>query len=206
MSTSQDTGIPTSSDIARAGRAIWWMILLRGVFAILFGVLAIVFPNATLVALTILFAVYAIVDGVTEIVHAFRIRHRSKRWGWLLVQGIVSVLAGVAVAVFPALGAFFGGLFVIYMIAFWSLFLGFAGFPAAHAMADGGRKVWAYVTSVLSVLFGIALIVIATIDPVGAIQSLILVVGIYAIISGILLIALAFTARAGAAKVLGESV
>lgn len=196
---------PTTPDLAAfaaVGKAIWWMILLRGVFAILFGILAIVFPDATLVALAILFAVYAILDGVTSIAHGIRMRSRSPRWGWLLVQGILSVLAGLVAALFPVLTGLFGALVVIYLIAFWAVFTGIAGFRAAHAMTDGGRRAWAYVAAALSVLFGIALAVIATVSPAGAVSALVLVVGVYAIIAGVLLVAFAISARATARKVL----
>jgi len=188
--------------LAKVGRAIWWMILLRGLFAIVFGILAILFPDPALVALALLFAVYSFLDGITTIAHAIRMRGRSPRWGWLLAQGILSVLAGVVAALFPVLTAVFGALIVLYLIAFWSVVTGVAGFRAAHAMADAGRKTWAYVAAVLSVLFGIALAIIATVTPLGAVSALILVVGVYAIVAGVLLVAFAISARATAKRVL----
>lgn len=194
--------LPTASDFAAVGKAIWWMVLLRGVAAILFGILVLVFsPDVTLVALAILFAVYSIVDGVMEIAHALRIRKRSPRWGWLLASGILSVLAGAIAAFFPLLAGFFGALIITYLIAFWSILSGIAGFPAAHAMSDGGRKTWAYVTSALAVLFGLALVVIATFNPAGAVQALVWTIGIYAIVTGVLLVVLAIGARSVAKKV-----
>lgn len=195
-----------SSGIAAVGKAIWWMILLRGIAAIIFGILVLVVPpEIPLVALAILFAAYSIVDGVMEIAHAVRIRDRAPRWGWLLVAGILSVLAGVVAALFPVLTGFFGALLVLYLIAFWSIVNGVAGFPAAHAMADGGRKVWAYVVSALAVLFGIALVVLATITPGDAVQALIWTIGAYAIVSGVLLVVLAIGARSTARRVLGAT-
>lgn len=201
-----DSGLPGLADFAAVGKAIWWMILLRGVLAILFGVLTVLFPDPALVVLALLFAVYSLLDGVTTIAHAVRMRGRSPRWGWLLAQGILSVLAGIVAALFPVLVGVFGALILIYLIAFWSVFTGIAGFRAAHAMTDGGRRSWAYVTSALSVLFGIALAVIATVNPGGAVSALILVIGVYAIVAGVLLIALAISARATAKKVLSSRV
>jgi uncharacterized membrane protein HdeD (DUF308 family) len=199
------TVTPDPAGLAMIGKAIWWMILLRGVFAIVFGILAIVFPDATLVALAILFAVYAILDGVTSIAHGIRMRSRSPRWGWLLVQGILSVLAGLVAALFPVLTGVFGALVVVYLIAFWAVFTGIAGFRAAHAMTDGGRRAWAYVAAALSVLFGLALAIIATVSPAGAVSALVLVIGVYAIIAGVLLVAFAVSARATARRVLASS-
>lgn len=192
-----------ASGLAAVGKAIWWMILLRGIAAIVFGILVLVVPtDVTLVALAILFAAYSIVDGIMEIAHAVRIRSRAPRWGWLLVAGILSVLAGLIAALFPVLTGFFGALLVLYLIAFWSIFTGIAGFPAAHAMSDGGRKTWAYVVSALAVLFGIVLVVLATVSPADAVQALVWTVGAYAIVLGVLLVVLAIGARSTARKVL----
>ncbi|WP_395638767.1 HdeD family acid-resistance protein [Pseudolysinimonas sp.] len=203
--SSSTNAAPDLAGFAAVGKAIWWMILLRGIFAVLFGIFAIAFPDVTLVALAILFAVYAILDGVTTIAHAIRMRSRSSRWGWLLVQGILSVLAGIVAALFPVLTGVFGALIVIYLIAFWAIVTGVAGFRAAHAMTDGGRKTWAYVAAALSVLFGIALAVMAVVSPGNAISALVLVIGIYAIIAGVVLIAFAISARATARKVLASA-
>ena len=194
-----------AAGLAAVGKAIWWMILLRGIAAIVFGILVLVVPpDVTLVALAILFAAFSIVDGVMEIAHAIRIRNRAPRWGWLLVAGILSVLAGVVAAFFPLLTGFFGALLVLYLIAFWSIINGIAGFPAAHAMSDGGRKTWAYVVSGLAVLFGIVLVVLATVSPGDAVQALVWTVGAYAIVSGVLLVILAIGARSTARKVLAR--
>lgn len=206
MSTTDQPNLPGVADLARVGKAIWWMILIRGILAVLFGILVFVFsPDVTLVALAILFAAYSIVDGVMKITHALRIRSRSKGWGWLLVAGVLGILAGLIAAFFPVLTGFFGALLVVYLIAFWSIFSGVAGFPAAHAMADGGRKTGAYVAAALSVLFGIALVVIATINPAGAVSALVWTIGAYAVVVGVLLIALAIGARATAKRVLAAS-
>ena len=198
--------LPDLADLTAVGKAIWWMLLLRGVLAILFGLLVILFPpGATLLALALLFAAYSLVDGVMTIAHAVRIRRRSKRWGWLLLQGILSVLAGVVAGLFPVLAGFFGFLVVLFLIAFWSIVTGFAGFPAAHAMTDGGRKAWAYVAAAASVLFGIALAIITVVSPEGAVRSLVWVIGAYAIVAGVLLIVLAIGARTTATKLLTKT-
>ena len=201
-----DAMIPDFTELAAVGKAIWWMILLRGALAILFGIFVILFPpGATLLALALFFAAFSLVDGVMTIAHAVRIRRRSKRWGWLLLQGILSVLAGVAAGLFPLLAGYFGFLVVLFLIAFWSIFTGIAGFPAAHAMADGGRKAWAYVAAAASVLFGVGLVIIMTVSPEAAVRSLIWVIGAYAIVAGVLLIVVAMGARTTAKKLLTKT-
>ncbi len=189
-------GLP---DVAAAAKGLWWLVLIRGIVAVLFGVLALLFPGAALVGLTIVFAVYAIVDGAVTIGQAIRVRPTSKRWGWLLVQGILTLLAGIAAAVFPILAGTLGALVLLWVIVFWSLVGGIAGIPAAHAMSgDSGRKVWSYIASILSIVFGIALLILVIAAPFTAVLSLIWVVGAYAIVFGGLLIGLAITARSGA--------
>ncbi len=194
-------GVPGIGDLAAVGRRMWWLVLLRGIIAVVFGVFAIMTPLLTLLGLTFVFAAYAIIDGVAAIVQAIRGRDRLKGWGWLLAQGIVSVLAGLVAVIFPFAAGLVASIFVLWLIAFWSLIAGIAGFPAAHAMADGGRKVWAYVSSVLSVLFGILLIVLVVLNPGDAVLSLIWVLGVYAIVFGLMLVVLAFQVRSGAKKV-----
>lgn len=194
-------GFPLVDDLVDAGKSAWWLILLRGIFAILFGVLAIIFPDSTLVALAVFFAFYAIFDGVATIVQAVRVRKLVRRWGWLLAQGIFTVLAGIVAAIFPVLAGLFGALVVVYLISFWSVFVGILGFRAAHALAAGGNKTWAYIAAALSVLFGIALAVLGIISPIGAIWSLVVAIGVFAIVAGVLLIGLAISVRSTAKDV-----
>lgn len=192
-------------DIAAASKGLWWLVLIRGIVAVIFGVLALLFPGAALVGLTIVFAVYAIVDGAVTIGQAIRVRRTSKRWGWLLVQGILTLLAGIAAAVFPILAGTLGALVLLWVIVFWSLISGIAGIPAANAMSgDTGRKVWAYVASILSIVFGIALLILVIAAPFTAVLSLIWVVGAYAIVFGGLLVGLAITARSGAKAIASD--
>lgn len=196
---------PGFGELASVGRALWWLVLLRGIAAIVFGVLAIVFPEATLVALAILFAAYALVDGVMTIIHAVRVRTRRPNWGWLLAQGIVSVLAGVAAALFPSLAGFLGATIVLWLIAFWSIFLGVSGLFSAHAVTgDGGRRVWAYVLAALSLIFGVVLIIIVLATPMNAVISLVWVVGVYAILLGLILVVVAITVRSSARRMLAD--
>jgi hypothetical protein len=79
----------------------WWAIALRGVFAILFGAIALVLPGVTLTALVLLFAAYMLVDGVFAIVAAVRAARQHERWGWLVLEGIVDLIAGAIAVVWP---------------------------------------------------------------------------------------------------------
>ena len=72
----------------------WWAIALRGVFAIIFGIIALLMPGAALLAFVLLFAAYMLVDGIFAIVAGVRAAQRHERWGWLVFEGILDLIAG----------------------------------------------------------------------------------------------------------------
>ncbi len=186
--------------IGRITRSIWWLVLLRGIFAVLFGIIAILAPLAALLGIVFVFAAYALIDGVIAIVHAIRVRDRDRRWGWLLAQGIVSVVAGIVAFIFPATAGLIGGTFVLAIIAFYAVVVGIAGIPAAASITDGGRKVLGIIVSILSIVLGVGLAIYLLAVPGLAVLNGIWVVGIYAIIIGVMLIVAAIQARASAPK------
>ena len=186
--------------IGRITRAIWWLVLLRGIFAVIFGIIALLAPVTALYAVVFVFAAYAIVDGIVGIVHAFRVRDRDRRWGWLLASGIIAVLAGAVALVFPGIAGVFYATFVLAIIAIYAVMTGISGFPAAASMTDGGRKALGYIVSVLSILLGVVLAIVLLVNPVIAVFNLIWVVGIWAVVIGITLIIAAISARAAAAR------
>ena len=178
-----------------AARAIWWLVLIRGILAIVFGIIALIHPGVALLALVYTFAAYAFIDGIANIVHAVRVRNRDKRWGWLLAQGILSVLAGVVAFVFPLAAGITLGIFALSLIGVYAIMMGIAGLPAAASVVDGGRKVLGFIVAILSILLGIALLVIVFVSPLNGIVNLIWVIGVYAIIIGVVLIIAAIQAR-----------
>src|SRR2546422_6869616 len=98
----------------------WWALALRGVFGILFGLAAFLFPGITLGALILLFGVYAVADGVFAVVAGVRAAEHHERWGTLLIEGIAGIAAGVLTLVWPALTA----VVLLYVIAAWSAIKG----------------------------------------------------------------------------------
>jgi uncharacterized membrane protein HdeD (DUF308 family) len=79
----------------------WWAIALRGVFAIIFGIIALFMPGGALLALVLLFAAYMVVDGILAIVAAVSAARQHERWEWLIVEGIVDLIAGGIAVVWP---------------------------------------------------------------------------------------------------------
>jgi uncharacterized membrane protein HdeD (DUF308 family) len=159
----------------------WWAVALRGAFAILFGVLAIALPGVTLGALILLWGIYAVADGVFAIISGVRAAHRHERWGALIVEGIAGILAGVVAVFLPAAAA----------VAFIYL-TGIVEIVAAIRLRREIEGEWLLgLTGVLSILIAIY----AAAFPGLGLLGLIWTVGAYAIIFGIVLIALAVRLR-----------
>jgi uncharacterized membrane protein HdeD (DUF308 family) len=167
----------------------WWVIALRGLAAVLFGVLAFVWPGMTLAVLVLLFGAYALVDGILAIVVAARggTDHRL----FMGLEGVVGVLAGSATLVFPGLTA----LVLLYIIAFWAVLTGVLEVVAAVRLRRVITNEWGLIIGgVLSVLFGIVLIA----SPgVGAL-AVVFVIAAYAVLFGVSLLMLSWRLRSHA--------
>src|SRR5260370_5506470 len=105
----------------------WWTLALRGLAAIVFGILTFISPASSLLALVILFGAYAIVDGVLALILAIRRPVDGRHWGSLLVEGIAGIVSGVLTFAWPGLSA----LVLLYLIAAWAVITGVAAIAAA---------------------------------------------------------------------------
>ncbi|MDQ6669799.1 MAG: HdeD family acid-resistance protein [Chloroflexota bacterium] len=164
----------------------WWVIALRGVAAVLFGLLAFVWPGMTLSVLVLLFGAYALVDGILGIVAAFRgdAEHRLAQ----VTEGIIGVLAGLAAFVWPGLTA----LVLLYIIAFWAILTGVLEVVAAVRLRSVlNNELGLIVGGVLSMLFGIVLVV----APGAGALAVAWLIGAYAVVFGFTLLALSWRLR-----------
>jgi uncharacterized membrane protein HdeD (DUF308 family) len=166
----------------------WWALALRGVIAILFGLAALLRPDIALQALILRFGAYALVDGVFAIVGVFGgTRGGTPRW-LLLLEGVVSILAGIIAFIFPGLTA----IALLYLVAAWAVVTGLAEIATAIRLRQEIRGEWALILGgILSVLFGLLLAVL----PGVGILSLIWLIGAYAVAFGVLLLITAFRVR-----------
>jgi len=194
------TTTPLTDPIASIAKGVWWLVLLRGILAILFGIIALLAPGAALTGIAIVFGVYAIFDGVAAIAHAVADRKNLKGWGWLLAQGIIAVLAGLVALTFPGLVGSFGGLVVLWTIAIYALMHGVSGIVSASRAPASSAKTWGLVGGVVTVVFGLLYAVLILVVPGVTLLGLIWVVGIYAILFGIMLIVGAVQLRRLVAK------
>ena len=166
----------------------WWALALRGALAILFGLAALLRPGIALGALILLIGAYFLVDGVFAIVGVFRgTRSGTPRW-LLLLEGVVSILAGLIAFVNPGITA----IVLLYLVAAWAVITGIAEIVTAIRLRQEIQGEWALIVGgILSVLFGVILAVL----PGVGILSLIWLIGIYALVFGVLMLIAAFRVR-----------
>ena len=166
----------------------WWAIALRGLAAVIFGLLAFVWPGITLASLVFLFGAYALVDGAFAIVAGIRAPKEYKRWWVLLLEGIFGVIAGVLAFAVPGMTA----LILLGLIAGWAIVTGVLEIVAAIQMRKQISNEWLLILSgIVSVLFGVALLI----NPGAGALAVVWIIGAYAFVFGILLIALGFRLR-----------
>ncbi|WP_251863339.1 HdeD family acid-resistance protein [Achromobacter sp. Marseille-Q4962] len=163
----------------------WGWIALRGVIAILFGLMAMAMPGITLSALVLVWGAFALADGVLALVAGLRIREQGKPLWALVVVGVLGVAAGVATFLWPGLTA----LVLLYIIAFWALVSGVFQIVAAVRFRKEMRNEWLVALSgVISVVFGLMLLA----QPGAGALAVVWVIGLYALFFGALLLAFAF--------------
>jgi len=167
----------------------WWAVVLRGVAAVLFGVMALIWPGITLFVLVALFGAYALVDGVITLATAFGgNRERAGSRGWLIAQGIAGIIIGILTFAWPGVTA----LALLWLIAAWAIVTGVLEIVSAVRLRRELRHEWLLALSgALSVLFGILLAV----WPAAGALAVVTLIGIYAIVLGAALVALGVRMR-----------
>lgn len=165
----------------------WWAFVARGVLAVLFGLIALFMPGVTMLSLVLVFAAYAIADGVLAIISAVRAAKEGERWSLLALEGIVDILIGAAAATMPSITV----VVFVALIAAWALITGSFMLAAAFELdADHGRW-WLALGGGASIVYG-ALLVIA---PMAGALVLTWWIGAYALVFGVSLLVVAFRLR-----------
>ena len=166
----------------------WWLVALRGVAAILFGILAIFWPGPTLLVLVLLFGIYAIVDGVFAIVSGVRGGEAGRRDWFLVVRGIAGILAGLIALAWPEISA----LALLIVIAAWAIVTGVVDIMAAYRLRHEIRGEWLLALGgIASIAFGVLLVLF----PGAGALAVVWLIGAYAIVAGVLWLLLAWRLR-----------
>lgn len=168
----------------------WWLFLLRGLAAIIFGVLALAWPGLTLFVLIISFGIWIIFDGVVEIWNGFTNREGHDRWWVDILLGLAGIIAGILIISLPGITA----VVAMYYIGAWMVITGILQVFYAIKLREEIFGEWFLIlTGLLSVVLGI----IFFIFPGSGAVSLVWLIAIYAIVFGIILIVFSFRARKG---------
>lgn len=161
----------------------WWVPVVRGLAAVIFGILAFVAPAISLLALVVVWGVYALVDGAFNLVLAVKAGRAGQRWGWFIFEGLISIGAGVVTFAYPGITA----LVLLLVIAAWAVVTGILEIAAAIELRRVMKGEWLLALSgVLSVLLGVLLFA----NPGAGALAVVWLIGLYAILFGVLLIGL----------------
>lgn len=166
----------------------WWIVLIRGILAILFGLLAWFMPGLTLALLITIFGVYAIVDGVTTIFASFTNRETDKRWWIQLLEGSVDVIAGLVALFWPEIAA----VTLLTVIAVWAVLTGVMQIIEAWRLRkEIDNEIWLGLGGIASIIFG----VYALLFPGAGALALAWLIGFYSVLFGVFFVGLALRLR-----------
>jgi uncharacterized membrane protein HdeD (DUF308 family) len=189
-----DSVVVVSEEFAPVAKRAWIWSIVRGALMIVFGILAFVWPLGTAVALAVLVGIFALVDGVIDIIDAIRFRG-SPGVGLRVFLGIVSLVFGALLLFWPHISL---GVLVIF-VAIWSILIGALQIIANVSLrTQSGRSwVWGVIAGAIGVIFGIVVLI----WPKAGVVTLIWLIGIWAIVFGIMLIVLGIQLRKAAQSV-----
>jgi uncharacterized membrane protein HdeD (DUF308 family) len=165
----------------------WWAVALRGVFGILFGLIALFVPGATILSLVLFFSAYMLVDGIFGIVAAVRAAHQGERWGLLVLEGLANIAVGVIAFLWPGLTA----VAFVLLLGVWAVVSGALMLGAAFRLSREHGRWWLAFGGLVSLVFGVLLVM----APVVGAVVLTWWLGAYALVFGAMLLGLAFKLR-----------
>lgn len=165
----------------------WWAVLLRGIIAILFGLAALFLTFHTLAALVLVFGIYMLADGIFAIVSGVRAAARRERWGALILEGVVDLVAAAIAFIAPLVTIWA----LVLLCAAWAVVSGVMLLVATFRLHAAHGRWWMGIGAVFSILWGVLLFF----DPAAGAVVMTWWLGAYALVFGISLIALSFRLR-----------
>lgn len=183
-------------DLSYAAKQAWGLVLLRGILALVLGIVALVWPGPTALVVIVLFGIWALADGIIALISIFT--GGGRKWGWLLLEGVLGIVAGIIAFRSPLSVA----LALVLVAAFWAIMVGVLEISGAFQLRNVSGSGWGWVllSGIVSVIFGILLFA----WPGVGFATLIVLIGIWAVVLGITWIAAAIVLRKDA-KAVGEA-
>lgn len=166
----------------------WWVPVIRGIAAIIFGIIAFVYPGITIATLVLFFGAWVLIDGIFRVVGAIGHRASDPDWGWHIVIGIIGIIVGLLTFHMPQITA----LALIIYIAAWALMIGATEIAFAIKLRREIRGEW------FLILMGLASIVFAILllwNPVAGAAAVIWLIAWYAVVLGVLAVFFGFRLR-----------
>jgi len=190
MATTASKGRTAAAEAARCNALSevlaesWWMVGLRGILGIIFGLICLLTPDIAVGALVLLFAFYMLVDGLFAIAAGIRNARNGERWGLLLLEGLVDIAAAAVAFLWPGLTL----VVLIWIIAIWAVISGGLMLASAFALKKDHGRWWLALGGICSLIFGALLVI----EPLVGVVVLVMWLGAYALIFGVVLLVLAF--------------
>lgn len=172
---------------AEALRAHWWAFLVRGIIAVLFGLVCFFLTGAALYALVLLIPIFFVLDGILMITGAIRSSSASQtgQWWWQILGGVAGIAVGVVMFLWPGITALTLAIFV----AAWAIITGAFELATAIRLRTALPNEWLWIVNgILSILLGILIFIF----PGAGLVALVWLLGFYALLAGIAMIALSF--------------
>ena len=174
----------------------WWIFALRGVLALIFAALAFWMPQSALLAMTIMFGAFSLVNGAFNLVAAVRHIQKKERWGWLLFSGIVGIVTGGVVLVAPWVATMVMASFLWASVGFWAIFTGVLEISAAVRLRQEIKgEIWLAFSGLLSIVLGAIVLWIFFSRPVESFLAAGWLLGFYAAVYGVTLLFLSWRLR-----------
>jgi uncharacterized membrane protein HdeD (DUF308 family) len=186
------TQLPASEMLKKATGKAWWLFLLRGLIAILFGFFVVLQPGMAVATFVVVLGWYWLLEGILTIIAAVAGRTGDTKWYWALLSGLVSVIAAIIVLGAPLLTAAFIGVTLLWILAIGAIISGILNIVNAVRWRKEIENEWSIILSgVLSLLFGVLVLS----APMAFGRFLIILLGITAIFNGLGLMLVALRVR-----------
>lgn len=167
----------------------WWVLAVRGILGILFGIVALVNPGVTLLSLALVFGAYVFIDGVFAIVSA--LGHVGREAVWYVLEGILGIAVGIAAFLYPGIAA----QALVFLVGFWAILTGIFEVVAGFELPIS-RDWLLMLAGVASILFGVLVFV----NPGSGALAVVWLIGIYALVFGVTMLAFGIRLRSVGAK------